>query len=80
MAQALPSSFDEWIQSLLNDLQSSDADMSDFVQYIMGIIASDSETDEEKQIAIVELLSDLDLKVREDLIDCQNTVSYFILA
>jgi len=80
MAQALPSSFDEWIQSLLNDLQSNDADMSDFVQYLMGIIASDSETDEEKQIAIVELLSDLDLKVREAFIDCQNTVSYFILA
>ncbi len=67
MAQALPSSFDEWIQSLLNDLQSNDVDMSDFVQYLMGVIASDSETDEEKQIAIVELLSDLDLKVREAL-------------
>jgi hypothetical protein len=80
MAQALPSSFDEWIQSLLNDLQSNDVDMSDFVQYLMGVIASDSETDEEKQIAIVELLSDLDLKVREAFIDCQNTVSYFILA
>jgi hypothetical protein len=80
MAQALPSSFDEWIQSLLNDLQSNDVDMSDIVQYLMGIIASDSETDEEKQIAIVELLSDLDLKVREAFIDCRNTVSYFILA
>jgi hypothetical protein len=63
MAEALPTSFDEWIRSLLNELQSNDADMSDFVQYLLGIVNSDSETDEEKQIAITELLADLDLKV-----------------
>jgi hypothetical protein len=63
MAEALPTSFDEWIRSLLNELQSNDADMSDFVQYLLGIVNSDSETDEEKQIAIAELLADLDLKV-----------------
>jgi hypothetical protein len=64
MAAALSSTFDEWIRSLLNELHSNDADMSDFVQYLMGIVTSDSETDEEKQIAIVELLADLDLKVK----------------
>jgi len=64
MATALSSSFDEWIRSLLNELQSNDADMSDFVQYLIGIVTSDSETDEEKQIAIAELLADLDLKVK----------------
>ena len=64
MAQALSSSFDEWIRSLLNDLQSNNVDMDDFVQYLIGIVTSDSETDEEKQIAIAELLADLDLKVQ----------------
>ena len=64
MAEALSSSFDEWIRSLLNELQSNDADMTDFVQYLMGIVTSDSETDEEKQTAIAELLVDLDLKVK----------------
>jgi hypothetical protein len=63
MAKALSTSFDEWIRSLFNELQSNNADMSDFIQYLMGIVTSDSETDEEKQVAIVELLSDLDLKV-----------------
>ena len=63
MAQALLSSFDEWVRSLLNALQSNGADMSDFVQYLTGIITSESETDEEKQQAIAELLADLDLKV-----------------
>ncbi|CAF2996618.1 unnamed protein product [Rotaria sp. Silwood2] len=62
MAEASSSSFDQWIRSLLNELQSNDADMSDFVQYLMGIVTSDSETDEEKQVAIAELLADLDLK------------------
>ncbi|CAF1254191.1 unnamed protein product [Rotaria magnacalcarata] len=62
MAEASSSSFDEWIRSLLNELQSNDVDMSDFVQYLMGIVTSDSETDEEKQVAIAELLADLDLK------------------
>ncbi|CAF1423710.1 unnamed protein product [Rotaria sordida] len=62
MAEALSSSFDQWIRSLLNELQSNDADMSDFVQYLMGIVTSDSETDEEKKVAIAELLADLDLK------------------
>ena len=64
MAEALATSFDEWIRSLLNELQSDDVDMSDFVQYLMGIVTSDSETDEEKQVAIAELLADLDLKVK----------------
>lgn len=65
MAEASSSSsFDEWIRSLLNELQSNNADMSDFVQYLMGIVTSDSETDEEKQTAIAELLADLDLKVK----------------
>jgi hypothetical protein len=41
--------------------------MSDIVQYLMGIVTSDSETDEEKQTAIVELLADLDLKVKSIL-------------
>jgi hypothetical protein len=63
MAQALSSSFDDWIRSLLNELQSNDVDMSDFVEYLMGIVRSDTETDEEKQTAIAELLADLDLKV-----------------
>ena len=63
MAQALLSSFDEWVRSLLNALQSNGADMSDFVEYLTGIISSESETDEEKQQAIAELLADLDLKV-----------------
>ncbi|UJR13785.1 hypothetical protein I4U23_000795 [Adineta vaga] len=63
MAEAISSSsFDDWIRSLLNDLQSNNADMSDFVQYLLGIVTSDSETDEEKLIAIGELLVDLDLK------------------
>jgi len=65
MAEALSSSFDEWIQSLLNDLQSDNVDMSDFVEYLLGIITSDSETNEEKQIAIAELLGDLDLKINK---------------
>ena len=63
MAQASSSSFDEWVRSLLNDLQSNNVDMSDFVQYLTGIVTSDSETDEEKRTAIAELLADLDLKV-----------------
>lgn len=63
MAEAFSSPFDQWIRSLLNELQSNDDDMTDFVQYLMGIVTSDSETDEEKQTAIVELLADLDLKV-----------------
>lgn len=65
MAQALSSSFDQWIRSLLNDLQSNDDDMTDFVEYLRGIVTSDSETDEEKLVAISELLSDLDLKVEK---------------
>jgi hypothetical protein len=64
MAEAVSSSFDDWIRSLLNGLQSNNADMSDFVQYLLGIVTSDSETNEEKQIAITELLADLDLKVK----------------
>jgi len=64
MAEASSSSFDDWICSLLNDLQSNDTDMSDFVQYLLGIVTSDNETDEEKQTAIAELLADLDLKVK----------------
>lgn len=63
MAEALPSSFDEWIRSMLNELQSNNDDMSDFVQYLLGIVTSDSETDEEKLTAISELLADLDFKV-----------------
>lgn len=63
MAEALPPSFEGWIRSLLNDLQSNNDDMSDFVQYLLGIVSSDSETDEEKLTAIGELLADLDLKV-----------------
>ncbi|CAF4436650.1 unnamed protein product, partial [Adineta steineri] len=62
MAEALPSSFEDWIRTLLNDLQQNNTDMSDIVQYLFGIVTSDSETDEEKQVAIVELLADLDLK------------------
>jgi hypothetical protein len=58
-------SFDEWIRSLLNDLQSDNVDMSDFVEYFLSIVTSDSETDEEKKIAIAELLGDLDLKVNK---------------
>jgi hypothetical protein len=77
MANALSSSFDEWIPSLLNELQSNDADMSDFVQYLMGIVTSDSETDEEKQIAIAELLADLDLKVQIKSFKENKTVFYF---
>jgi hypothetical protein len=65
MAQALSSSFDEWIRSLLNDLQSNNIDMTDFVQYLLTIVTSDSETNEEKQIAITELLGELDLKVNK---------------
>jgi len=64
MAEAVSSSFDDWIRSLLNGLQSNNTDMSDFVQYLLGIVTSDSETNEEKQIAITELLADLDLKVK----------------
>lgn len=64
MAEALETSFDAWIRSLLNELQSNDDDMSDFVQYLMGIVMSDSETDEEKLTAITELLTDLDFKVK----------------
>jgi hypothetical protein len=67
MAEASSSTFDQWIRSLFNELQSNDADMSDFVQYLMGIVTSDSETDEEKQTAIVELLADLDLRVEFNL-------------
>ena len=63
MAEALPSSFEGWIRSLLNDLQSNNDDMSDFVQYLLGIVSSDSESDDEKLTAIGELLTDLDLKV-----------------
>lgn len=63
MAEALSSPFDQWIRSLLNELQSNDDDMTDFVQYLLGILTSDSETDEEKQTATAELLVDLDLKV-----------------
>lgn len=44
-------------------MQSNDDDMTDFVQYLLGILTSDSETDEEKQTATAELLVDLDLKV-----------------
>ena len=64
MAQASSSSssFDQWIRSLLNELQSNDDDMSDLVQYLLGIVTSDSETDDEKLVAIGELLADLDLK------------------
>ncbi|CAF1222209.1 unnamed protein product [Adineta ricciae] len=62
MAEALPSSFEGWIRSLLNDLQSNSDDMSDFVQYLLGIVSSDSESDDEKLTAIGELLADLDLK------------------
>lgn len=66
MAEAtFSSSFELWIRSLLNELQSnSDTDMSDFVEYLLGIVTSESETDEEKLVAIGELLSDLDLKVK----------------
>jgi len=65
IAEASSSSFDEWIRSLLNDLQSDNIDMNDFVEYLLGIVTSDSETNEEKQIAIGELLGDLDLKVNK---------------
>jgi hypothetical protein len=65
MADALSSSFDEWIRSLLNDLQSDNVDMSDFVEYFLSIVTSDSETDEEKKMAIAELLGDLDSKVNK---------------
>ncbi|CAF1158671.1 unnamed protein product [Adineta steineri] len=67
MAEALPSSFEDWIRTLLNDLQQNNTDMSDIVQYLLGIVTSDSETDEEKQVAIVELLADLDLKHDHDI-------------
>ena len=80
MAQALSSSFDEWIRSLLNDLQSNDVDMSDFVQYLTGIVMSDSETDEEKQTAIAELLADLELKVSLSNSLCISTRTALLLA
>lgn len=78
MAEALSSSFDEWIRSLLNELQSNNADMSDLVQYLIGIVTSDSETDEEKQTAISELLADLDLKVKTELRIFFSLLEYFI--
>lgn len=77
MAEASSSSFDEWIRSLLNELQSNNDDMSDFVQYLMGIVTSDSETDEEKLVAITELLSDLDLKVKLNLKNKLNMINYY---
>jgi hypothetical protein len=46
--------------------------MSDIVQYLLGIVTSDSETDEEKQIAIAELLGDLDLKVNKNFLNPQT--------
>lgn len=78
MAEALSSSFDEWIRSLLNELQSNNADMSDLVQYLIGIVTSDSETDEEKQTAISELLADLDLKVKTEHRIFFSLLEYFI--
>lgn len=76
MAEAtFSSSFELWIRSLLNELQSNtDADMSDFVEYLLGIVTSESETDEEKRVAIGELLSDLDLKV--NFSTKENSTSY----
>ena len=77
MAHALETSFDEWIRSLLNELQSNDADMSDFVQYLMGIVTSDSETDDEKLVAITELLADLDLKVENSILSIDSVERLF---
>ena len=79
MAEALSSSFDNWTRSLLHELRLNDDDINDFVQYLMSVVTSDSETDEEKRETITELFTELDLKVRLILIKENLSKRKFII-
>ncbi|CAF1312386.1 unnamed protein product, partial [Didymodactylos carnosus] len=53
--------FENAVKSLLELLQPN-LDITDFLSYIVGIVTSENETDDEKLNAMNEMLQELDLK------------------
>ncbi|CAF1609934.1 unnamed protein product, partial [Didymodactylos carnosus] len=58
--------FENAVKSLLELLQPN-LDITDFLSYIVGIVTSENETDDEKLNAMNEMLQELDLKFMENV-------------